>query len=312
MPPEVSVVIPTFNRSNYVRLAIQSVLDQTFEDFEIIVVDDASTDNTAEVIEKFDDERIRTIHHRRNQGGSAARNTGIRCSKGEFIAFLDDDDLWMKNKLERQLDLIYKSNGTSIVYTHVKLVNENGETISFYMPSFRGNILLILLKKNYVGSCSSVLVRKECFSKVGLFDENLQAAQDYDMWIRLAKHYEFDYVNGPLAIYRIHQRRITSNPYAKVQAEEYMFRKFSTDLNSHPNCREVLGCWHYRLGRAYCECGEISKGRKEFLKATSDNPRSIIYSLRLFACFFGLPIHDALVRLLKYGLPQSIKSEVTL
>ena len=309
MRPKVSVIIPTYNRDNYLYSAIKSVLNQTFEDFEIIIVDDASTDNTRQVVDKFDDKRIRYIRHKENKGGSAARNTGIKRSKGKFIAFLDDDDMWMPSKLEKQLDLINKNLEIGAVYTRTCIINKSDKIIWFKSPSLRGNIFLDILKKNYVGSCSKVLVRKECFNRIGLFDENLPAGQDWDMWIRLAKHHQFDYVNEPLVLYRVHEKRISTNPFPKMQATKLMFKKFSKELNTSVNHKKILGYWHYRFGTIYCECGDIGKGRKEFMKAISKDPDSFIYYIRLFASFFGLTIYNALRRLLEPLLPASFKSK---
>ena len=311
MVPEVSVIIPTYNRAHYICSAIQSVLNQTFEDFEIIVVDDASTDDTREIIDKFEDERIYYIRHKKNRGGSASRNTGIKHSRGKFIAFLDDDDLWMRNKLEKQLDLINKTSEIGVVYTGVLLINNSGQIISHKIPSLRGNIFPDILKKNYVGSCSMVLVRKECFTRIGLFDENLPAGQDWDMWIRLAKRYQFDSVNEPLVLYRVHEKRISTNPYAALRALKLIFKKYSTDLNTCDNRRKILGNWHYIFGRIYCECGDIGKGRKQFMKAISKDPCSVVYYVRLFTSFFGLTTYHASRRLLDSVLPVSFEPKIT-
>lgn len=310
MRPIISVIIPTYNRGNYLCSAIKSVLNQTFEDFEIVVVDDASTDNTRQVVDKFDDKRIRYIRHKENKGGSAARNTGIKRSKAKFIAFLDDDDLWMPSKLEKQLDLINTNLETGAVYTGICILNKSDKIIRFESSSFTGSIFPHILKKNYVGGCSQLLVRKECFNRIGLFDENLLAGQDWDMWIRLAKHYQFDYVNEPLVLYRVHDRRISTNPRAQMQAMKFMFKKFSKDLNISDNHREILGFWHYRFGIFYCACGDLGKGKKEFVKAITNDPYSIIYYIRLLASFSGLAIYNALSRLLDSLLPTSFKSKI--
>lgn len=309
MDPKVSVIVPTKNRAHYVSSAIQSVLDQTFRDFEIIVVDGASIDNTREVISKFDDERIRYIREKKDRGVSASRNIGIKHSRGKFIAFLDDDDLWMSSKLEKQLNLINKNLDIGAVSTGAWIINKSSKIIGSGIPSPRGNIFPKILKKNCVGNCSMVLVRKECFEKVGLFDENLPAGEDFDLWIRLAKHYQFDYVNEPLILYRVHEKRISTNPYATLQAAKLMFKKFSKELNTSVNHKKILGYWHYQFGRIYCECGDIGKGRKEFMKAISKDPYSFIYHIRLFASFFSLTIYNALRRLLESLLPEPFKSK---
>ena len=312
MDPKVSVVIPTKNRAHYVSSAIQSVLDQTFGDFEIIVVDGASTDNTREVIAKFDDERVRYIREKKDRGVSASRNIGIRRSRGKFIAFLDDDDLWMPTKLEKQLNLINKNSDIGVVYTGCWEINISGaraRTGYIFFP-LRGNIFSDILKKNYIGNCSEMLVRKECFDRIGLFDEKLPASEDWDMWIRLSTHYQFDYVNEPLVLYRVHEKRISTNPYAKMQAAKLMFKKFSIYLNTSVNHRKILGYWHYQLGGIYCECGDIGKGRKEFMKAISKDPYFFIYYICLFASFFSLTIYNTLRRLLQSLLPASFKSKI--
>jgi len=281
MRPKVSVIIPTYNRSNYLYSAIKSVLNQTFEDFEIIVVDDASTDNTRKVVDKFEDERIYYLRHNKNRGGSASRNTGIKHSRGKFIAFLDDDDLWVQNKLEKQLDSVNKNLEIGAVYTGAWTINDGGKITSVKIPSLRGNIFPDILKKNYVGSCSMVLVRKECFDKIGLFDENLPAGQDWDMWIRLAKHYRFDCVRECLVLYRVHEKRISTNPYAKMQAAKLICKKFSKELNTSVNHRRILGYWHYRFGMHYCRCGDTREGKKEFVKAIINDPFSTLYYTQL-------------------------------
>lgn len=150
-----------------------------------------------------------------------------------------------------------------------------------------------------------VLLRKECFNRVGLFDENLPASQDYDMWIRLAKQFQFDYVGEPLVLYRVHQKRITANPCLKLRAQELIFKKFSTHLNARINRREILGYWHYGIGKSYCQCGDMWRGRKEFVKAITKDPCSLLYFVRLFASFFGLTAHNALDRIIRSKLLAS-------
>jgi len=311
MDPKISVIIPTKNRAHYVSSAVQSVLGQTFGDFEVLIVDGASTDNTREVVSKFHDERIRYIRERKDRGASASRNTGISQSRGKFIAFLDDDDLWVPSKLSKQLNLFDKNPCIGAVSAGAWIINENDETIGFRIPSLRGNIFPKILSKNHVGNCSMVLVRKECFEKSGLFDENLEASEDYDLWVRLTKHYEFDYVNEPLVLYRVHEKRISTNPYKALRAKKLLIKKHSKELTKLSNHRRILGSWQYRLGVLYCKCGDMGHGKKEFLKAIRNDPFSIRYYARLFASFFGLTLQDALDRLLKSSLPIFLQFQIT-
>ncbi len=150
-----------------------------------------------------------------------------------------------------------------------------------------------------MGSCSKVFVKKECFDRIGVFDENLPAGQDWDMWIRLAKYYQFYYISEPLVLYRIHEKRISTNPCAKIRAAKLLHKKFSIELNASTNREKILARWHYQLGTIYSECGNIAKARKEFMKAVSKNPYSFIYLSRLFASIFGLKTYNALRGLLE-------------
>jgi glycosyltransferase involved in cell wall biosynthesis len=306
--PKISVVIPTKNRAHYVSSAIRSVLCQTYKDFEVIIVDAASTDNTEEVINKLHDERIRRFCEKKDRGVSASRNLGIVLSRGEFIAFLDDDDLWTQRKLEKQLELIRSNPNTGAVFSGSYIFRDDGKLIGSYLPSVRGKIFPRILERNYVGNCSGVLVRREAFDKIGFFDESLPAAEDWDMWIRLAKHYEFDYVNEPLFLYRIHERRITMNPYAKLQAAKVIFNKLLPDLDESQDRVRTLGHWYYELGRLQCECGDMRKGRKEFIRALNMNPHCVHCYLRLCASLFGTRIYNTSRAVIKSALPSSLIS----
>ncbi len=213
-------------------------------------------------------------------------------------------------KLEKQLNLITKNPAIGVVYTGTQVVNKKNRTIGITKPWLRGNIFSKLLKRNYVGSCSEVLVRKECLDSTGFFDENLPAFQDWDMWIRLARHYQFDYISEPLIRYTVHKNRISNRPFARLQAARVMFEKFSRDLNTQVNRREILGYWYYRFGRIYSECGDMRKGRKEFVKAMSKDPYNVVYSIRLLTSFFGQVFYRTLSRSLGSNLPSSFKSKL--
>src|SRR6266516_320914 len=192
--PKVSVVIPTYNRVDLLRPAIVSVLNQTFQDFEIIIVDDGCTDSTSDLVSAFNDARIKYIRHEINKGGSAARNTGILNSKCEFIAFLDDDDEWLPEKLDMQIKVIEESlPRVGGVYTSYIVVDRtDGTIIARKIPTKKGDLSTNLLVNNCIGATSSVLLRMRCFEDVGLFDEVLPSFQDYDSWIRISKKFHFE------------------------------------------------------------------------------------------------------------------------
>ncbi|MCK4792141.1 MAG: glycosyltransferase family 2 protein [Desulfobacteraceae bacterium] len=206
-PCLVSVIIPTYNRAHLIRRAIESVLNQTCQDFEIIVIDDGSIDDTKEVIESFNDERILYIRHNRNKGGAAARNTGIQAAKGEYIAFQDSDDEWLPEKLEKQIEHFTKcSDSVGVVYcSHHTQDDLSGRIWKAPLSDLRrGNVYNFLLNGWCPASTSFFLLARRIFEKSGIFDETLPSFQDYDLWIRVAKHYEFEFVGEPLVIKHEH------------------------------------------------------------------------------------------------------------
>lgn len=309
MNSRVSVVIPTKNRANYLSSAIQSVLDQTFENSEILIIDAASTDNTGEVVSNFDDERIRYIRERKDRGPSTSRNIGIENSTGKFVAFLDDDDLWMPSKLEKQLDLINQNSDVGVVSTGAWMFNENGK-MEIFFPSVRGNIYPKILEKNYIGGCSTVLVRKECLKRVGMFDKNLPSGEDFDLWIRLAKHYEFDYVKEGLVLYRVHAKRISRDSCRILKAKKLLYKKYLQELKTSFKHSKTLGYWQYGLGKYYCKCGEMEQAREEFVKAIINDPFSMFYYIQLFTSFFGASVFNSLTSLADFLLPISFKHKI--
>jgi glycosyltransferase involved in cell wall biosynthesis len=199
--PQVTVVITTYNSLKYLPETLDSVLQQTFTDFEVLLVDDGSTDSTVQWASGIVDPRVRLITQE-NQGVSVARNTGITNACGEYIAFLDGDDIWEPTKLEKQVSYLQANQDVSLVHTWLALINEEGNFIGRFLNSHaEGNIWEHIIQKNTV-VCSSVMVRRCCFEKVGGFDSHLRVAEDWDMWIRIAKCYRFGLLKEPLIRYR--------------------------------------------------------------------------------------------------------------
>lgn len=188
--PLVSCVIPTHNRADLLPRAISSIQNQTYKNLEIIIVSDGSTDNTKNIVDDIakNDNRIKFFENIPAQGGNVARNTGIELSEGEYVAFLDDDDEWLPEKIERQLEIMESDESIGFVYTgvHIIYVNEKSE----YNSKAReiGNLNKRILLDNCVGTTSTVMVRKDIFKKAGVFDVELKALQDYDLWIRICQH----------------------------------------------------------------------------------------------------------------------------
>lgn len=195
----VSIIIPTFNRAGKVVRAISSVLDQTFTDFEIIVVDDGSTDRTEKAISRFNN-RIQYIAHPTNLGVSSARNTGIKRSLAPFIAFLDSDDLWLPKKLKVQMEFLERNSNTLVCQTDEiwlrkgRRVNPQRKHLKPSGDIFKPSLKLCLV------SPSAVMLRRSLLEEVGLFDEDLPVCEDYDLWLRIACQHPVYLINQPLII----------------------------------------------------------------------------------------------------------------
>jgi len=204
---KVSIIIPTYNRDKYICDAIDSVFAQTYKDYEVIVVDDGSTDSTKEVVKKYGD-RVRYFYQN-NQGPSVARNHGVDRSSGEYLAFLDDDDLWLPNFLEIQVRALDEEGGLAFVCSGAYVVNETGKQIDIWKMR-ANNSFLDLYHMNFVLTLT-VLLRRQYFDIVGGFDRRFKICQDYDLWLRLAMKYKFRYQDMLLAKYRLHKGNISKN-----------------------------------------------------------------------------------------------------
>jgi glycosyltransferase involved in cell wall biosynthesis len=209
--PKVSVIIPTYNREALISRALDSVLAQTFTDYEIIVVDDGSKDRTQDVLKAYEG-KIKYLYQ--NNGGiSAARNTGIKEASGQYIAFLDSDDYWAPEKLAEQVTILDKYSKVGIVYGRMPIINEKGENLGTKPNGVSGKNYQELLQVWGDLPTSSVMTRKECFNRLGFFDEDLPPMEDIDMWLRIARHYDLYEIEGkPLAYYWRHSEQITQDP----------------------------------------------------------------------------------------------------
>ncbi|ASJ02086.1 glycosyl transferase [Thermococcus profundus] len=267
--PAVSVIIPTHNRADLLRRAIDSVLYQTFEDFELLVVDDASTDNTPEVVESIDDGRVRYLRLKKNSGAPVARNTGIKKSRGEFIAFLDDDDEWLPMRLEVQVkkfEALEEEFG--VVYGGFYYVSQqDGRILGKRLPQFRGDVYRRFLRENFVGS-PTLLIRRECFKRAGLFDPKLTSSQDWDMWLRIAKHYKFDYVNEIVAKYYVHGRQISFNMNKYIPGRERFINKH-LDIRRNP---KIMSIHLSQMGFLLIFGGNAEKGLRYIARSIAMAP----------------------------------------
>ena len=271
--PLVSVIIPTHNRAGFLAGAVNSVLAQSFNDLEIVVVDDCSGDDTPALMESFRRPGIRYLRHDRQRGGAAARNTGIHHSTGEYVAFLDDDDEWYPEKLDRQVSTLLASPAdVGGIYTGYFIVDRSDNQIRGQMvPTERGDLYETLLAGNCIGSTSSMLLRRSCFDKVGIFDERLPSFQDYDLWLRIARKYQFECIRQPLLKYFVHGDKIWTNAEALSQGLDLMLKKYGHAVSF----RKKWSAYYLTLGVQYCEANRFGAGRKALVQAARLNPLAV-------------------------------------
>jgi glycosyltransferase involved in cell wall biosynthesis len=285
--PTVSVIIPTYNRANLIEKAIRNVLNQTYQDFEIIVIDDGSTDNTREIIRSFNDKRVKYIKkYKKNKGISVARNVGIKMARGKYFALLDSDDEWLPEKLDKQIKILQDgSSELGVVYSNLCYIDENGKNMNkLRNPKKEGYIYEDLLGENYVGPPSTLLIRKECFHKVGLFDNLLNAMEDWDMWIRIAKYYRFSLIKIPLVKYRLHSNQLSINLRVKNIAANRILVKYANELEIR---RGAHSKHYFYMGNRFCHMEKTKEGQRYLLKAISLCPFYIRYYISMFGSLFG-------------------------
>ena len=291
--PVVSIIIPTYNRSKLLPRAVKAILNQTFNDFELIIVDDGSTDNTYEVIKCFRDSRIAYIRHDQNTGGSAARNSGIKTSRGTYIAFLDSDDEWLPTKVQKQMDLFNRSSErVGLIYTWLEHVFEDGR-VRYSKPTVRGRPYKHLLVRNLIGSTSSVIIMKDALLLVDGFDESLPARQDMDLWVRVTEHFDIDFVQEVLTrIYHSHgSERISSSKVRLLNARTLFYQKHKNRLMKEKVAHLHL-CDIAQFYREYVD--ETSKVRSYFLEAIRVSPKSLLPYILLLTTFLPKQFYKAM------------------
>ena len=197
--PAVSVIIPSFNRAATLPRAIDSVLKQSFDDLELIVVDDASTDGTEAVVQQFHDDRVRYLRHSKNRFAAAARNTGMQAARGEYIAFLDSDDEWLNHKLECQVDSLQSCDASwGCCYGGANVIDVRTHRRRVYRPTHSGNVLNSYLMSRFIVWTPTFLFRRACLDEIGMMDESLIRCQDRDFFVRFFDRYQTTVVSEPL------------------------------------------------------------------------------------------------------------------
>lgn len=308
--PEVSVIVPTYNRADLIRDSIDSVLNQTFQDFEIVVIDDGSTDNTKNIVEEYSDSRIKYFYQK-NAGLNAARNSGIRESCGKYIAYIDSDDIWEPTKLEKQVRVLEKFPDVGLVYCGSSLIDENGSPAGKRpLISHRGYVFEKIIKYNFLYNGSIVLFRRDCLEKVGLFDEQTVRMTDWEFYLRFAIYYKFYGIPEYLIKYRVHNKTMT-NDFKLFEKSSFQIidKTFAIkDISKKQlNLHKTAYAMRYRyLGRRYFDNNLFKESREYFKKAlkydfsilfTTDT--AILYIMSYLSCSFIENLRNTKKRLSK-------------
>ncbi len=304
--PTVDVIIPTYNGLPWLKSTIESVLEQTHKNLQLYVIDDGSTDEgeTEKYVTKLVDRRVH--YHRKSNGGQAtARNVGIKLSTAPFIAFLDSDDVWYPTKLEKQLALMQKSPSVGLVYGHHYIIDEDDTIMGNLRLWKRGKIFNDLCAGNFIaGSASMVLIRREVFDEVGLFHEDFLIGEDWEMWLRIAKVYEIDFVPEIIAALRQRKEGMQQNQKKMADGLVYNYDVMRRELGLTKPQEKILAAYClYHAGVDYMRIGRRDLARRTLLKLFLITPRQALkldqwklhFGFGIFTrIVFGNPITDAI------------------
>lgn len=237
--PLISIVIPAHNREHTLGYCLRSVYAQSYRHFEVVVVDDGSDDKTAEKVFEFDDPRLRLVRYSQSKGAQAARNTGIKAAAGDWIAFLDSDDEWLPDKLEKQVAILASRDWQENIVVHSDMSRyypESDKTEAWDLPLVMGTACYPQLLRSPGPLFQTFLVSKAALSAIGYLDENVPAFQEWDTAIRLAKNCEFVHIREPLAVYWLHSgETISKNDRRGAEGYRYIVEKH------RPEIERVLG-----------------------------------------------------------------------
>jgi glycosyltransferase involved in cell wall biosynthesis len=266
----VTVVIPTFNRHGLLLEALSSVFAQSFQDYKLVVVDDGSTDGTHAVLEPFAT-RLRYIS-KPHGGEASARNRGVREADTGFIAFLDSDDLWEPEFLSATMSHFTDNPQLGLVSTGCVLVPDGARRPRFRTPLLQGDLFATLFWRNFIAA-STVVVRRECLDTVGLFDETLDQATDYDLWLRIARKYPIAVLNRPLCRWRRHEGNVSHQELRHRQCVLRVIESHCHDGRiSRRQSRLRRSRLNVSLGRAYLKLGRTIEAEKCFREAIALTP----------------------------------------
>ena len=289
--PLVSIVTPVYNGSQYLSEAIESALAQTYKNFELLIVNDGSTDNSSDIIRPFlKDSRVIYIEQK-NAGVAAARNTALKQARGKYIGFLDQDDLWLKNKLEVQVAVLDQDANVALVHSRHDVIDNQGNTTDYDLISrVSGYCFKDMFKENRI-AVLTVLIRKTIFNEIGLFNEQLTGVDDYEMWLRITLKYPIKYIDQSLASYRFHNSNFSKNSFKMTILDLNAINIFLfenpevLDLVGKKTIRARLYELHHQLGNWYAWGDQdFFQARKHYGFAIQSNPFAISDYYRFIYC----------------------------
>jgi len=262
--PTVNVIIHTFNNEKFIAETVESVLKQTYNDYEIIVVDDGSEDGTRDALLPYMQE-IR-YHYKENGGIASAKNAGISLSNAEFIAFLDHDDLWVPDKLKIQMEHFNSNLQVGLVYAKYTSFRNDKELRTKPEKGYSGWIFKKLLSKSFIQT-STVMVKRECLNTVGPFDESFKLADEYDMFLRVAKRFQCGFVDKKLTRYRVHDRNASRNDLLFDKENLRVFKKVYngyTDLDEKEKkiLRKRIAMYSIKVAGGLYNQGQLEESKK--------------------------------------------------
>ena len=283
MDPTFSIVIPTYNQADFLKVALDSVLAQTFQDFEVVVVNNYSTDHTLDVVRQAADERVVVIDFQNDGVIGAGRNTGIKASQGEYVAFLDSDDTWSSNKLEEVAAAI-KEDPQAGLFCHdqsfMRQGRESGRSYYGPGPGFKGNLYDYLLLVSNIPSTSATVVSRKYLDQVGNFSEDhrFNTVEDYDLWLKLAKVCPFSFMHQALGTHNYHTKSASANVQLHLQNTiallDTHFGEASEADRPYPKgaVRRRYAYAYYGAAREYHRLGMIRDSLVHFLRTLKTHP----------------------------------------
>jgi glycosyltransferase involved in cell wall biosynthesis len=304
--PLVTAVVTTFDRPSMAKRAVQSVLAQTYELVEVVVVEDGSRNGIDRWLEEMKLQRVRYFRHERNRGLAATRNTGIKNARGDYIAFLDDDDEWLPEKLARQVNQLRREGDScGVVYCGALLLSEEGEVVGQNRPKLCGDIRSAIREKGLFTVPSSCVFRRAALDRVGGYDETLPSHIDHDIWLQLAREgYACSFVDECLVkVHQHHEQKMTDDASSRVEATRLFCTKWEDYLETwfgrwetRRYCSQFKGRVMAMLGWALFDKGKRRQGLKYFLMALRYDWKRRDYYEGLVASIIGTGLWERFLK----------------